>query len=525
MFLQQGRGINLYRATKKAASQHGLSLPRAGAANLPWLKLPGLQSISFPSISFQSPIVQLILGLVLGGGLGVYIVVASTLSTEQMGLLVVAALAPFLLLITRGIRWPLLAIIMIETSLDITSYVGFEQPDEGQISGYTVSLTTMALCGLYAILFAELMTKHTKIPKGLQSIILPGFCYVLFASVTAFWSPSFKFATFEVYQITHALLLFSYLVMTVRSREEITFIVLMLGVGIIIQSFGQSFVFATGKNINIGQLTTGAANTYIKEFQARPGGFIGSPIDAAGLYEIYLPLLFAFLLTKPRKIFLWFVIVAIAMGILGLALAQSRMGWMMIIFSCGIVSFFAWRRGALPLWIPVLAIVGSMIMLFAFQDLLLSRFTNDDNGSARSRVVMMELGFKVLHDHPFFGVGINNFAAVVKHYLTPEFGKEWFYAIHNKYVLLWVEVGIPGLVTFVWFLFAALRRSWSVWRRNEPVISMLGLALGAGILGQMLHMFVDVFHSKPQVQALWISAALIAAMYHNFKTEKQISHE
>ncbi len=44
---------------------------------------------------------------------------------------------------------------------------------------------------------------------------------------------------------------------------------------------------------------------------------------------------------------------------------------------------------------------------------------------------------------------------------------------------------------------------------------MIGLALGAGILGQMLHMFVDVFHSKPQVQALWIACGLIAAIYHN----------
>jgi hypothetical protein len=38
--------------------------------------------------------------------------------------------------------------------------------------------------------------------------------------------------------------------------------------------------------------------------------------------------------------------------------------------------------------------------------------------------------------------------------------------------------------------------------------------LTAGIIGQMVHMNVDIFQSRPQVQLLWLLAALLVAMEH-----------
>lgn len=485
--------------------------------------MPQFSGIALP----QHPIdwLKLPLALALGAVMGLVVAGASTMSMERMVIVLAAMVMPFGLIIVGSLRRPLLAVIMIETALDFTSYVNFVQPDKGQISGYTVSLTTLALCGLYAIWLAELLTKHTELPKGVIRLALPAICYVLLASATSLWATSFHFATFEIYQISHALLLFIYLAATLRSRDDFIFMIAMVGVGIMIQSFSQIFVYVTGHNLSFGPLKTAASNTYVDEFQARPGGFIGSPIDAVSLYEIFFPAMLALLLTKVKKFYLWLVLLAFGMGMLGFTLAQSRMGWVVLIFACGVVCFFAWRRDALPMWVPILATIGAVVLLFAFKDTILGRFTQDDNGSARSRVVMVELGFQVLRDHPIFGVGINNFSAVVRKYLTPDFSAEWFYAIHNKYLLLWVEVGLPGLFAFVWFLVATLRRSWMVWQRNDPQLSLLALALGAGILGQMMHMFVDVFHSKPQVQSLWISAALIAAMYHNFRSENLYAKE
>ena len=46
----------------------------------------------------------------------------------------------------------------------------------------------------------------------------------------------------------------------------------------------------------------------------------------------------------------------------------------------------------------------------------------------------------------------------------------------------------------------------------DRLLSPIALVLVLAIVGQMVHMLVDVFSSRPQVQSLWICAALVAAI-------------
>lgn len=47
---------------------------------------------------------------------------------------------------------------------------------------------------------------------------------------------------------------------------------------------------------------------------------------------------------------------------------------------------------------------------------------------------------------------------------------------------------------------------------QEPFFSPLSLGFTAPLVGQMVHMLFDMFHSRPQVQHLWLTAALSTAM-------------
>jgi O-antigen ligase len=124
----------------------------------------------------------------------------------------------------------------------------------------------------------------------------------------------------------------------------------------------------------------------------------------------------------------------------------------------------------------------------------------------------MKLGLRVIMDNPVLGVGVNNFPIVMKQYIRQEFGRAWLYAVHNKYLLVWAEAGIGGLLAFIWFLLATIRRGWDCWNLKDRFLSPLALGFTAAIAGQMVHMFVDVFNSRPQVQLLWLVAGLITAM-------------
>jgi O-antigen ligase len=102
---------------------------------------------------------------------------------------------------------------------------------------------------------------------------------------------------------------------------------------------------------------------------------------------------------------------------------------------------------------------------------------------------------------------------MLEQYTTAEYADTFLYTVHNKYLLVWAETGIIGLGAFLGFLFAVTRRGWQGWQFRDRLLSPLALGFTVAIVGQMVHMFFDVFHSRPQVQVLWVVAGLVTAMH------------
>jgi O-antigen ligase len=98
-------------------------------------------------------------------------------------------------------------------------------------------------------------------------------------------------------------------------------------------------------------------------------------------------------------------------------------------------------------------------------------------------------------------------------YLTPEFRHGFLYAVHNKYLLIWAETGIGGLLAYLAFLFGALRKGWKCWKQNDGVLSILALGIVAAIIGHIVHMSADLFRIGPIQELLWLFAGLLAAIH------------
>ncbi len=124
----------------------------------------------------------------------------------------------------------------------------------------------------------------------------------------------------------------------------------------------------------------------------------------------------------------------------------------------------------------------------------------------------MKLAMSIISQHPIFGVGANNFAFVMGSYVSLDIAGEWLNTVHNKYLLVWAETGTIGLVAFLLFLGSILSQSRRVWRGNDPLLAPLALAFGAAVTGHMLHMCVDMFNGRPNVQILWIIGAMAASI-------------
>ena len=157
-------------------------------------------------------------------------------------------------------------------------------------------------------------------------------------------------------------------------------------------------------------------------------------------------------------------------------------------------------------------ILGFSLLIVACFPLLAERILGDDNGSAQSRISLMQISALIMSDHPF-GVGANNWAVAGQHYADrTNFREEWFYTVHNKYLLVLTEVGIVGLLAFGTFILTTIRSGWRIIGRSDRLLTPIAWGLTAGICGQQIHMMGEIFNSRSQVQMLLLAAALIFAI-------------
>jgi O-antigen ligase len=147
-----------------------------------------------------------------------------------------------------------------------------------------------------------------------------------------------------------------------------------------------------------------------------------------------------------------------------------------------------------------------------FYNLISDRLLGNDNGSAESRVPLMNLALRISKDNLLLGVGPNNFTVAMDPYLTPEFRHAFLYAVHNKYLLVLSETGIAGLLAYVVFLLSALRDGGRTWKAGDRLLSPLALGFTAAIAGHMMQMSVEPFRGRPLQQLLWLIAALLFVM-------------
>jgi len=154
-------------------------------------------------------------------------------------------------------------------------------------------------------------------------------------------------------------------------------------------------------------------------------------------------------------------------------------------------------------------VMALAMAVFAFGSTISARITEDDRGSAYSRVPLMKLAFRIIANHPLLGIGSNNFSIAMKNYENSDFRSGFLYAVHNQYLLVWAETGIGGLITLLWFYIGTIRSGKSCWREHDEFLSPMALGISAGLVGYMVQMSVDIFRDRPMMQLVCTLSALV----------------
>jgi O-antigen ligase len=469
----------------------------------------------------QAIAVQWLVVILLGLFLGFYILFIFKLPSKWIPLFLFAALFPFVVLAIGNLRKILLTLILLDIplQLDISLKSSWYLDYMGAINGYIISITTICLAALYALWMLGYLVNKNRIS---QPIRRPNLFLTLYLAVTCLsmvTGESQLLASFEIFLLLQIYLLYFYMLNNIDSRDSLVFIVAMLLVGLTAESLiimlqqvvGQDFSFAGIK----GHIY---ANSATPEGVSRIGGTLVSANTAGSYVSLLLAPAFSIILTNLKKPYKWLGMVAFICGAIALILTGSRGAWIATFISFTIFGLISFRKEWLDLRVVVFAVIIGVLFSILFFTPLYERIWGYDFGAAGSRVPQYQVALQIIHDHPVFGVGANNYPFVQKQYLALNPNESVFrWAVHNKYLLVWAETGIFGLLFFVLFLISTIRQGSRITKFNDPFLSPLALGFAAAITGQMAHMFFDVFHGRPQVQLLWVIAALLMVMRYIHK--------
>jgi O-antigen ligase len=406
-----------------------------------------------------------------------------------------------------------LAIVLMDIPLQIDQNFAYRDAaaELGARGGFNVSLTTFALVGLYGAWVIERLVhryRPARLPWGLILSLGP---YIAVVALSVVVADDVGLYARGLTLLAQMFLLYVYLIGTVRTRQDVRFVVTWLLCGMVCEGIFIA-VSNAGGDFSVGGLQV-RKDTFEDELgmNSRFAGTVGSPILAAAYFEMLLAPTLAIFGTNLGRYYKRLAALGLTLGAMALVGTSSRGGWLAAALSLTTVYFLLWRRRKLSPAVPVVLFLLLSALALVFHENISRRLTEDDLGSARSRVPLMMMAWNIISDRPALGVGANNYTRALEP-RTPEFGNEWLFTVHNQYLLVWAETGAVGLAAYLWFLLTTLRRGWQCWKRADPLLAPLALGFTAALMGQMLHMQVDIYSSRPQVQLLFVVAALLGAM-------------
>ena len=159
----------------------------------------------------------------------------------------------------------------------------------------------------------------------------------------------------------------------------------------------------------------------------------------------------------------------------------------------------------------ILVLIGILFMgaIIVKPDLLPERFRSLH--SMEARLVWWQDSIEIYKRHPIIGNGINTYFTNFKEARSDEYkGKKGSYA-HNCFLQMATEIGIIGLMAFLWFLGAFFVTGLKSLKTSNGSAYYKAITLGllSGVLAFLIHAFFDTnLYSLNLVALFWFSLAI-----------------
>lgn len=261
----------------------------------------------------------------------------------------------------------------------------------------------------------------------------------------------------------------------------------------------------------------------IRNFPAFEDGF--NPNEIAGALAWLAPLLVG-IAAGPGHARGLRMAAGVAGGLLlaALVLGQSRAALVGTLGALAVLALLLLPARRRRLVAAVLAALAGAGVLFALHTMLttgplqpVSRETGSerDEISIGSRFDLAANSLLILRDYPFTGVGLSMYrdSRVRAAYPTPALNNRPPHT-HNELLQVGVDMGISGLVAFVWLHLETAHMLYQSWRRGSPGARTVSAAVAAGLLAHVVYGLADAITLWDRLAfVFWLMLGLAGGQY------------
>ena len=342
-----------------------------------------------------------------------------------------------------------------------------------------------------------------------------GMINVFWCALTFIVAISQKASGFGIYMLVKSLMFYIYLANNINTRKKLQIVVYWLLVGLLFQGVLGVAQYFTRSSLGLDFLGSSAKAWSTQIFRVR--GTLGYPNQFGAYLNFLIPLSFSLYTFSRKSKLKTFYGVASILGLMALMFSFSRSSWAGLII-CAVVFvviLMLKRMFSAKLFAAImLAIFAVGAIVFINWDLILIRFANGSTGEYR--VKMVDIAFSLIKDHWFIGVGLNNY----QWYSYPIF--KFWQPVHNTYLRLAAETGIPGLLIFLFLVFSSLRSAYRGLRYRDRLLFATSLGVITGFVGFLVATNFGPEYQHYRIKLLfWIFGAL-AVSVHRIKRAETI---
>jgi putative inorganic carbon (hco3(-)) transporter len=256
------------------------------------------------------------------------------------------------------------------------------------------------------------------------------------------------------------------------------------------------------------------------DFVSRVAGTLGHPNKLAVLLGTLIPLNIALVFGAESRTSRGLMMIPLTVMATAMVLTYSRGGWLGLAAGGGITLWWCMYRRLRhrTLAAIILVAVSSALLLASLSGIpsVRKRLFEDDYGTAALRGPMSQVALNVIANNPLLGVGLNHYTAVSNQYDLSTAGVSYAFPrpVHNEFLLIGAEQGIPALILFLVILAQMLIYLYRIVTspRTPRLASYAALGFFGGWIGWVLHHqfeYAYCFFSE----TTWVMFGLFQALY------------